>query len=227
MRRVILESPYAGDVKRNVAYARRAMLDSLQRGEAPMASHLLYPQVLDDADADQRALGIEAGLAWGSAAIMTVVYADLGISRGMQLGIERALISRRQVVIRSLNVKPSTVWKHYKGGRYLVLGIAPPAALIGGHELSVRLGLARHSETGETWEVGMMSCAPDLLAECQAERELDPLEAIEPLVVYVPFYEVPGLPMAVRPLRMWNETVEVETAYGKTAVPRFALEVRP
>ena len=42
MRRVILESPYAGNVEENVAYARAAVRDSLLRGEAPIASHLLY-----------------------------------------------------------------------------------------------------------------------------------------------------------------------------------------
>ena len=103
MRRVILESPYAGDVERNIAYARRAMLDSLQRGEAPMASHLLFPQVLDDNDPDQRHLGIEAGLAWGPVADATVIYADLGISRGMQIGIERAAIEGRDLEIRYLD----------------------------------------------------------------------------------------------------------------------------
>ena len=42
MRRVIVESPYAGDVERNIAYVRAAMRDCLMRGEAPLASHLLY-----------------------------------------------------------------------------------------------------------------------------------------------------------------------------------------
>ena len=44
MRLVILESPYAGDVAANVKYARRCVRDSLSRGEAPIASHLLYTQ---------------------------------------------------------------------------------------------------------------------------------------------------------------------------------------
>ena len=44
MVRVILESPYAGDIERNVKYARMAVRDSLSRGEAPIASHLLYTQ---------------------------------------------------------------------------------------------------------------------------------------------------------------------------------------
>lgn len=104
-RLVILESPFAGDVERNVAYARRAMRDCLLRGEAPFASHLLYtqPGVLDDDVPEERAMGIEAGLCWGTAAAdATVVYADHGISRGMQMGIDRAKAEGRPVEWRSL-----------------------------------------------------------------------------------------------------------------------------
>ena len=66
MRRVIVESPYAGDIERNLAYARAGIRDCLKRGEAPIASHLLYtqPGILDDDDGEERQLGIEAGLAW-------------------------------------------------------------------------------------------------------------------------------------------------------------------
>jgi hypothetical protein len=62
---VILESPYAGDVEANMRYARAAMRDSLMRGEAPFASHLLYTQegVLLDSVPEERTLGIEAGFA--------------------------------------------------------------------------------------------------------------------------------------------------------------------
>jgi len=92
MRRVIVESPYGGDVARNTTYARAAVRDCLLRGEAPIASHLLYtqPGILDDTVADERALGIEAGLVWGAMAEATVVYGDLGVSRGMEQGIQRA-----------------------------------------------------------------------------------------------------------------------------------------
>jgi hypothetical protein len=91
-KRVIVESPYAGDVERNVAYARAAMLDCLRRGEAPFASHLLYTQtaVLNDDVEDERQLGIVAGFAWRRAAHVTVVYTDLGLSEGMKRGIEDA-----------------------------------------------------------------------------------------------------------------------------------------
>src|SRR6185437_4418161 len=102
MRLVILESPFAGNVERNLAYARAAMLDCLQRGEAPYASHLLYPQVLDDTQPAERRTGIEAGLAWGTMADATVVYTDLGLSPGMELGIERARLQGRRVDLRTL-----------------------------------------------------------------------------------------------------------------------------
>ena len=80
---VILESPFAGDVAGNEAYARKALRDCLLRGEAPIASHLLYTQVLDDSDEEQRRKGIEAGLAWRRGAHRAVFYADRGFSAGM------------------------------------------------------------------------------------------------------------------------------------------------
>lgn len=102
MRRVIIESPFAGDVAVNMAYARRALLDSLSRGEAPLASHLLYTQVLDDLKPDDRQLGIDAGLAWLRLADASVVYTDFGISRGMQLGIDAARAAGIPVEFRKI-----------------------------------------------------------------------------------------------------------------------------
>jgi len=88
--RVVLESPYAGNVEANLDYARRALTDSLRRGEAPIASHLLHTQVLADAKPDERRLGIAAGHAWIAVAEAVVVYEDLGISAGMQAAIDEA-----------------------------------------------------------------------------------------------------------------------------------------
>lgn len=94
MRRVIIESPFAGDIENNLSYLRSAMRDCLlHRGEAPFASHALYtqPGVLSDADPQERARGIEAGFAWGAVAYHSAVYFDRGISPGMVLGIRRAI----------------------------------------------------------------------------------------------------------------------------------------
>lgn len=101
-RLVIVESPYAGDVEANVAYARECLADCLRRGEAPLASHLLYTQVLDDLLPDERSLGIEAGLAWAVKADATVVYTDLGTSSGMGYGIKHAECLGRPVEYRTL-----------------------------------------------------------------------------------------------------------------------------
>lgn len=106
-RLVIIESPFRNNgnpkiVERNKAYAKLCMLDCLRRHEAPMASHLLYTQVLDETDLGQRNLGIEAGLAWGSVAEATIVYTDLIISEGMSKGILRALNEGRRIYFRRL-----------------------------------------------------------------------------------------------------------------------------
>lgn len=99
---MVIESPYTGDVARNVAYAREALRDSLLRGEAPFASHLLYtqPGVLRDEDKTERALGIAAGLDWGDGADLVAVYADLGFSSGMREGVDRAHVRGTPVEVR-------------------------------------------------------------------------------------------------------------------------------
>ena len=101
---VYLESPYAGNVEKNIKYARLCMKDSLDRGEYPFASHLLYTQenILDDNDPVERTLGIVSGFAFAKLCSKTVVYADLGISNGMMLGIEDAIKNKRTIEVRYL-----------------------------------------------------------------------------------------------------------------------------
>jgi len=113
MKRVILESPYAGDIESNVEYARQCIRDSLTRGEAPIASHLLYaqPGVLRDEVPSERQWGIDAGLSWASVADATVVYTDLGISNGMKYGITNAENMGRPVEYRTLSKRPGVVTK--------------------------------------------------------------------------------------------------------------------
>lgn len=100
--KTIIESPYAGDVKLNLLYLKKCCRDSVNRGEYPFASHLFYTQFLDDDIPEERKLGIEAGYRWMSQADQVVVYIDLGISGGMQFGIERAESLNLPVSYRSL-----------------------------------------------------------------------------------------------------------------------------
>jgi hypothetical protein len=115
-RLVILESPYAATethtVDDHLAYARACMHDSLERGEAPIASHLLYtqPGVLDDSVPWQRVIGIEAGLAWRYAADLHVFYIDLGWSKGMKQALE-AIAGDGVVFGRSSYEVRSIGWK--------------------------------------------------------------------------------------------------------------------
>lgn len=92
MKKVIIESPYAGNIEENIKYARECLRDSLNRGEAPIASHLLYTQenVLNDNNKIERQWGIDAGLAWLLVSDAHIAYIDFGISNGMKYGIEAA-----------------------------------------------------------------------------------------------------------------------------------------
>lgn len=109
MKLVALESPFAGrnheETEANIRYARRCLHDCLMRGEAPIASHLLYtqPGVLDDKEPMERQLGMNAGFAWNKLAQAVVVYTDLGISDGMLDGIAVANLHNISVEYRSIN----------------------------------------------------------------------------------------------------------------------------
>jgi len=90
MKKVIIETPYRAEtkkeIKENIRYARACVKDSLDRGEAPIASHLLYTQggILRDEIKAERNLGIKAGLAWLEDAELHVFYIDRGFSEGMR-----------------------------------------------------------------------------------------------------------------------------------------------
>ncbi len=105
MQLVLIESPFAGDVDTNIDFAKACMRDSLGRGEAPFAMHLLYTQegILDDDIPEERSRGIEAGLTWGKHAGKTVVYTNLGITPGMEIGIQRAIEEGREIEYRELD----------------------------------------------------------------------------------------------------------------------------
>jgi len=107
MKLIAIESPYAGDVERNLRYLRACMADCLSRGEAPYASHALYtqPGVLDDDIAEERQLGIDAGFAWAERADVRVVYTDLGISTGMAWGVRHANTISQSIEYRTIGAE--------------------------------------------------------------------------------------------------------------------------
>ena len=58
---VYICSPYAGDVERNVAAARKYSRFAMERGYIPIAPHLLFPQFMDDSKPTERELGLFFG----------------------------------------------------------------------------------------------------------------------------------------------------------------------
>jgi hypothetical protein len=101
---VVLESPYAGDVERNLRYGRLCVKDSLMRDESPIASHLLYTQegVLDDTRPLERRIGIRMGWEWLRVCDYVVAYTDYGITGGIQGGIDLALKLGKQIEFRKI-----------------------------------------------------------------------------------------------------------------------------
>lgn len=114
MKKVIVESPFAGEVDRNVMYTRMCLHDCLVNyRESPLASHLLYTQefILDDDIPSERQLGIRAGLDWGAMAEASIIYVDLGISTGMAFGVRDARDMNRSRELRRL---PDDMWDDFR-----------------------------------------------------------------------------------------------------------------
>lgn len=86
---VYICSPYAGDVERNTAAARRYSRFAVEAGYIPIAPHLLFPQFLDDNKPKERELGLFLGNAILSKCAEMWVFGDR-ISEGMEAEIKRA-----------------------------------------------------------------------------------------------------------------------------------------
>jgi len=113
MTRVVIESPYLGNHDMNEAYAEFAMHDCIVNyHESPYASHLLYTRrfVLNDDNESDRNLGIRAGFCWREVADKTVFYTDLGMTKGMQEGVEDCIMKGRSYELRILSID---LWKKF------------------------------------------------------------------------------------------------------------------
>ena len=61
--KVYIVSRYAGDVENNVKAAIRYCRFAINKKKMPIAAHLLYPQIVDDNDPNEREIGTMYGLA--------------------------------------------------------------------------------------------------------------------------------------------------------------------
>ena len=58
---IYIASPYAGEIEKNVAFAKSACRFAINQGYIPVAPHLLYPQMLNDSDPAEREIGLRLG----------------------------------------------------------------------------------------------------------------------------------------------------------------------
>jgi hypothetical protein len=103
MKRVMIECPYTAEEK-SAEYARACVLDSLQRGEAPVASIFVRALTLRD-----EALGLAAfaaGHAWVGCAEILAVYGDLGVDDAMRASI--AMAERLGVAVEARSLRPES-----------------------------------------------------------------------------------------------------------------------
>lgn len=89
MKLIYMASPYAGDIEKNTEFAKRACRHVMNEGHAFFAPHLLYPQLLNDANPQERQTGLAMGLAVLPRCDELWCYGE-HISHGMLLEIQEA-----------------------------------------------------------------------------------------------------------------------------------------
>jgi hypothetical protein len=108
--RVVIESPFAGDIQRNRTYARLCMNISLtEHDESPLAFHTIYTQCLSDSDPMHRKMGIERSFPWYEVAEKIVYMVDRGISTGMHDGFFEAKRLGRDIEFRTASKNPEFI----------------------------------------------------------------------------------------------------------------------
>lgn len=89
MKIIYLASPYAGDIEKNTEFAKSACRFVMEQGHAFFCPHLLYPNILDEQNLDERQLGLDMGLAKLQSCDELWCFGD-HISHGMMAEIEEA-----------------------------------------------------------------------------------------------------------------------------------------
>lgn len=104
VKKIYVASKYAGDVAANVKTAIKCCRYVINQGYMPVASHLLYPQILNDNNPRERELGLKFGLALLSTCDEVWVFMSGGvISKGMEQEI--AVAKRLGKSVRKFEIR--------------------------------------------------------------------------------------------------------------------------
>lgn len=99
-RKVYVASAYAGDIEANTTKAVEYCQMAIDAGYMPLASHLLYPQMLNDKVPAERELGLMFGLAL--LRMCDEVWVCGLVSSGMAQEIEEAKRLNKKVVYKEV-----------------------------------------------------------------------------------------------------------------------------
>lgn len=94
-RKIYVASRYEGDVDANIEAAITYCRHVIDEGYMPVASHLLYPQMLNDNDPEERELGMLFGLSL--LAVCDEVWVFGTVSAGVAQEIEEAKRLKKQI----------------------------------------------------------------------------------------------------------------------------------
>ena len=97
---VYICSPFSGDIKNNNKRTRAFCRFALDKGNIPLAPHLMFPQFMNDKDEKERELAIFMDIILMGKCQEVWVLGDV-ISRGMSIEIEKA--KKRRQPIRYFN----------------------------------------------------------------------------------------------------------------------------
>jgi hypothetical protein len=89
LEKVFICSPLSGDITQNTENARRYARFAVEKGKIPFVPHLLFPQFLNEADKDERHLGLFFGLRFLADCDEVWVFGDT-VSEGMEQELEKA-----------------------------------------------------------------------------------------------------------------------------------------
>jgi hypothetical protein len=100
---IIVESPYRGTNRferlENAAFCRRCCYHVYKEGHIPFASHLFFPEFLNEDDPVERKAGIEGGYFFWQMAGEVWFFVERGWSPGMRAAHDNALFTGKPIQV--------------------------------------------------------------------------------------------------------------------------------
>ena len=106
MQLIFICSPYAGQVEANLQVARTLCRAAIDQGYAPIAPHLIYPQILDDSNPQERERGLQCSKALMEKCDLVGVL-DVPLSPGMSHELYLAGTLSKKIMLVDQNGQPS------------------------------------------------------------------------------------------------------------------------